>query len=265
MQLTTAQIDLFQQEGYLILPNFFNRHEVEAMQQELTRFYQQDLGRNVATDGDGKTHSTRLHNYQVIPLNTISDLYRALPYCPKVKTVVSQLIGDPFIRHLDQIFLKPPQTGIGTNWHTDNGYFRISDPTKGTGMWIALHDASVENGTLHLVPGGHKQTHEHTRDLSSDHHITCQPDESQALPIEMEAGGIAFFNYGIPHCTKENNTDKPRGGCAYHFLRQDYIPEGAQQMHRLPVVTGPDATGGEREYGQRIEGTWDAEVDRLIG
>ena len=86
MQLTAAQVDLFQQEGYLILPKFFNQREVEAMQQELTRFYQQDMGRNVATDGDGKTHSTARHNYQVIPLNTISDLYRALPYCPKVFT-----------------------------------------------------------------------------------------------------------------------------------------------------------------------------------
>ena len=44
MQLTVAQVDLFQQEGYLILPNFFNQREVKAMQQELTRFYQQDMG-----------------------------------------------------------------------------------------------------------------------------------------------------------------------------------------------------------------------------
>ena len=265
MKLTKKQISLFQKEGYLILANFFDSREVEALQKELIRFYNQDLGRNVATEGDGKTHSEIRHNYQIIPLNNISDLYRALPYSHKVKSVVSQLVGDPFIRHLDQIFYKPAKTGIGTSWHTDNSYFRISDPTKGTGMWIALHDASVENGTLHIVPGGHLENYDHDRDPNSDHHITCEIDESRSLPVEMKAGGIVFFNYGIPHCTKANTSDYDRGGCAYHFLRQDYIPHNATQMHKLPIITGPDATGGRREYGQLIEGTWQTEVDKLMG
>ena len=152
MELKEQQINQFKDEGYLILSNFFDQYEVQALVIELERFYRQDLGRNVATDGDGETCSTIMHNYQVIPLNNISDLYRALPYCSKVKTVVSQLLGDPYIRHLDQIFLKPPGTGIGTSWHTDNGYFRISDPTKGTGMWIALHDASLETGLCKSFP-----------------------------------------------------------------------------------------------------------------
>ena len=265
MKLQEQQINQFKEEGCLILPNFFDQYEVQALVIELERFYRQDLGRNVATDGDGETCSTIMHNYQVIPLNNISDLYRALPYCSKVKTVVSQLLGDPYIRHLDQIFLKPPGTGIGTSWHTDNGYFRISDPTKGTGMWIALHDASLENGTLQVIPNGHSLEYSHQRDPYSNHHITCDPDESKAIPVEVDAGGIVFFNYGIPHCTKENKTDKMRGGCAYHFLRQDYIPEQSQQMHNLPVITGPDATGGVREYGVKVEGTWEQEIQKLVG
>jgi len=265
MELKEQQINQFKDEGYLILSNFFDQYEVQALVIELERFYRQDLGRNVATDGDGETCSTTMHNYQIIPLNNISDLYRALPYCSKVKTVVSQLLGDPYIRHLDQIFLKPPGTGIGTSWHTDNGYFRISDPTKGTGMWIALHDASLENGTLQVIPNGHSLEYSHQRDLYSNHHITCDPDESKAIPVEVDAGGIVFFNYGIPHCTKENKTDKMRGGCAYHFLRQDYIPGQSQQMHNLPVITGPDATGGVREYGVKVEGTWEQEIQKLVG
>ena len=107
MKLTKRQVNLFQKEGYLILPNFFDSREVVALEKELMRFYHQGLGRNVATDGDGKTHSNVHKNYQIIPLNNISNLYRALPYSLKVKAVVSQLVGDPFIRHLDQIFYKP--------------------------------------------------------------------------------------------------------------------------------------------------------------
>ncbi|MDA1137536.1 MAG: phytanoyl-CoA dioxygenase family protein [Planctomycetota bacterium] len=265
MEITADQIQQFKHEGYLILEDFFDDREKAAMVAELNRFVRDGLGRNVSTDGDGKTHSNTKTNYQIIPLNNKSDLYRALPWCPKVKDTLSKLIGDPYLRHLDQIFFKPPHTGAGTNWHQDNGYFKVSDPTKATGMWIALHDASIENGTMHIEPGGHKKAYDHERDPDSDHHITCQPDEENVIAVEMKAGGVLFFNYGIPHCTKGNTTDKPRAGCAYHFLRTDFIPEHYKWEKLPPVITGPDATGGEREYGVRIEGTWDDEVNKLAG
>ena len=52
--------------------------------------------------------------------------------------------GPALILRLDQVFLKPPRDGMGTNWHQDNAYFKISDPLKGTAMWIAVHDATAE-------------------------------------------------------------------------------------------------------------------------
>ena len=41
-----------------------------------------------------------------------------------------------------QMFLKPAHVGLGTAYHQDNGYFGISDPLKGTGMWIAVDPAT---------------------------------------------------------------------------------------------------------------------------
>ena len=58
MELKEQQINQFKDEGYLILSNFFDQYEVQALVIELERFYRQDLGRNVATDGDGETSST---------------------------------------------------------------------------------------------------------------------------------------------------------------------------------------------------------------
>ena len=75
---------------------------------------------------------------------------------------------------------------------------------------------------------------------------------------------MLFFNYGTPHCTKQNNTDKTRAGCAYHFLRIDYIPGRYNWKELPPVLTGPEATGGEKEYGVKIEGTWEDEVSKLV-
>ncbi len=75
--------------------------------------------RNVATAGDGKTTSQTLQNLQLCPMYRQSPLFRAMPFAEKVIEAVRQLLGDPLILHLDQVFLKPGKTGMGTNWHQD--------------------------------------------------------------------------------------------------------------------------------------------------
>jgi len=263
--LTQDQLREYQAQGYFALPDFFDAREVAAMVAELERFKREGLGHNVATDGDGTSHSRSRINYQIIPLNDKSTLFRALPFAGKVRSVISQLIGDPYVRYLDQIFLKPAQSGAGTQWHVDNAYFKISDPTKGVGMWIALHKATLQNGTMHMIPGVFRETFSHERDLSSDHHIAMRADENKAVAVEMPAGGALFFNYGVPHCTKANQSDAERAGLAYHFLRTDFVPDrvGFGPRKDLIHITGPEASGGVNEYATPIAGTWDREVAAL--
>ena len=265
MQLAQAEIDHFRTEGYLRVPEFFTAREAAAMRAEVERLLETGLLRNVATEGDGKTPARSLRNLQLCPMYRHSPLFRALPFHPKVVSAVSQLIGDPVILHLDQVFLKPPRDGMGTHWHQDNAYFKIRDPLKGTAMWIAVHDATVANGTLHVIPGSFREVYEHSRDPYSDHHIRCFPPEERAVPVELPAGGVVFFCYGTPHSTRENRTDHSRAGVAFHFLRADYAAGDliAPDRDYRPYLTGPRATGGEREYGTRVAGTWEAEVGAL--
>src|SRR5690606_13520526 len=75
MVLTEAQVAAYQRDGFVIVENFFSANEVRAMVSELERFKREGLIRNVATDGDGKTHTDRIMNLQVIPLNSKSDLF----------------------------------------------------------------------------------------------------------------------------------------------------------------------------------------------
>jgi ectoine hydroxylase-related dioxygenase (phytanoyl-CoA dioxygenase family) len=265
-QLTAEQVQAFQTRGYVAVPDFWQPREVAAMQAEMERLKAEGLLRNVATDGDGKTHSTAIANLQLCPMYNKSDFFRAMPFAPKVIASVSQLIGDPFLLHLDQVFLKPGRHGAGTNWHQDNAYFKISDPMKGTALWTAVHDANIANGTIHLIPGSMHEVYEHSRDPYSDHHIRCYPPEERAVPIILPAGGVVFFAYGVAHCTRGNTTDKERAGMAMHFLRADYAQSDLIDPARdtRPYLTGPQATGGLREYGVTVAGTWDREVEGLL-
>lgn len=264
--LTAEKLHQFQTEGYCALPHFFSAREVEAMRQDLQRMRDAGQFANVATEGDSKTISQQKANLQLIPIYPKSTLFRAMPFAEKITATISALIGDPYILHLDQVFLKPARHGAGTNWHQDNAYFKSPDPMKGTAMWIAVHDATIANGTIRVIPGVMNEKLEHGRDPDSNHHIRCYPDESKAVPVEVKAGGVVFFAYGTPHATGANNTDNDRAGVALHFLHETCCMEDLIQEPRQcrPYLSGPKATGGLAEYGAKIAGTWEAEVEKAL-
>jgi phytanoyl-CoA hydroxylase len=264
--LTSSQVEQFRSHGWLAVTGFFEAREVAAIRAEVERLKREGYMRNVATEGDGKTPSQSMQNLQLCPMYRHSPLFRAMPFAEHVVGAVRQLLGDPLILHLDQVFLKPGKTGMGTHWHQDNAYFKVREPLMGTAMWIAVHDATLANGTIQIIPDSFRDLYEHSRDPYSDHHIRCHPPEEQAIPIELEAGGVVFFAYGTPHSTGPNRTDEARAGVALHFLRADYAQDELLQPDRdyRPYLTGPQATGGEREYGVRIAGTWVKEVERTL-
>ena len=266
MPFTSEQIASFRTAGYLAVPNFWSETEIKAMRVELDRLKTAGKIRNVATDGDGQTTSATRVNLQLCPMYPHSDFFRAMPFAPKAVAAVSELISDPVVLHLDQVFVKPAKNGVGTNWHQDNAYFQIPEPLHGTALWTAVHDATIANGTIRVIPNAFTEPLPHERDGDSNHHIRCFPDESLAVPVEIGAGGAVFFCYGTPHATGGNSTDADRAGVALHFINADQngVARGGFETGKRPVLTGTDATGGEAEYGVTVAGTWDAHVARVL-
>ncbi len=259
MKFTQEQLAQYRSLGYVAIPGFFNANEIAAMRDDIERLKAAGLIRNVSTDGDGVTASTKMANLQMVPISPHSDLFRALPFAPKVVAAIRQLIGDPVVLHLDQVFVKPARQGAGTNWHQDNGYFKLADPMKGAAMWIAIHDATVANGTMNVIPGSIYEQYEHSRDPESDVHVRCYPPEERAVAVEVPAGGVLFFAYGMPHCTRGNATDSERAGVAFHFLNGDAVPEDYFESWgpmKHPYLTGSRAEGGIAEYGESLSGNW---------
>jgi ectoine hydroxylase-related dioxygenase (phytanoyl-CoA dioxygenase family) len=268
MALTDEQVAQFKKHGWVAVPDFWTLEETAAMQAEVERLKAEGLLRNVATDGDGKTQSMSKANLQLCPMSPHSTLFRALPFAPKVVEAVGRLIGGPVVLQLDQVFFKPARHGAGTNWHQDNAYFQVEDPFAGTALWTAVQAATIENGTIRIIPDVTNEKLEHSRDGQSDHHIRCYPDETQAVPVELPAGGAVFFAYGTPHATGGNGTEKDRAGAAYHFVNQNAVPENYFQSEgngeqRHPVLSGAHSSDGTAEYGAPIAGTWPTELARF--
>ncbi|MCX6368865.1 MAG: phytanoyl-CoA dioxygenase family protein [Armatimonadetes bacterium] len=253
MQFCEDQVDFFRTEGWLAVEGFWSEREVAAMRIELERLKTEGKLRNIATEGDGKTYSTTKVNLQLCPMWPHSELFKAMPFAPKVVAAIEALIGAPALLHLDQVFLKPGKQGMGTNWHQDNAYFQIPDPLKGTALWTAVHDATLANGTLNVIPRAFVEPLPHERDGFSDHHIRCWPDETKAIPVEIKAGGAIFFCYGTPHATGANTTETERAGVALHFIHTDQsgVARSGFEPEKRPSLIADAAT-------------WDAQVARVL-
>ena len=267
--LTDAETAHFRDEGFVIIPDFFDRREVRALQGEVGALQAAGKLRNVATEGDGTTHSTTAFNLQICPIGLAnSRLIASLPWRAGVPDAVGRLLGGVPVQHLDQIFLKPARHGVGTSWHTDNAYFKAADPRHGLGMWTAVHAASRANGTMRFIPRSHLRPWVHVRDGASDHHITCKDliDDAHAVHVEVPAGGVAFFTYGTAHATGANATAHDRAGLALHFMHADHVARQDHNFHGAEAtwrfLSGPRNDGGRAWHGEDLRPVWAQEVAR---
>ena len=141
-------------------------------------------------------------------------------------------------------------------------------------MWIAVHDATEENGTISLWPHSHKEpTLPHSADGFSNHLMSCAQhlDEERGVRCCTRAGGVVFFCYGVAHATHQNLSDRPRAGVAYHFLAANEANMGSfhvkdQFGNGWPsrLLSGEACDGGLARWGADLRGTWQDEVGAAL-
>ncbi|KAF9798926.1 hypothetical protein SFRURICE_019708 [Spodoptera frugiperda] len=82
-------------------------------------------------------------------------IFRCYTYCDRVKEVAKALgFKEPAVVQSMYIY-KNPGVGGEVTAHQDITYLHTS-PIPPVGFWIALEDATVQNGCLWIVPGSHK-------------------------------------------------------------------------------------------------------------
>ena len=84
-------------------------------------------------------------------------------------------------------------------------------------MWIALDEATAENGCMHLLAGGHRDgpiAHFQRRDWQ-----ICNTDIlGQTLTaVPLKPGGVLVFDSLLPHGTPANVTEQSRRAMQFHY------------------------------------------------
>ncbi|NQW11325.1 MAG: phytanoyl-CoA dioxygenase family protein [Alphaproteobacteria bacterium] len=143
---------------------------------------------------------------------------------PEILDSVGQLAGSDFLLWGTTVFGKPAGTGKRVPWHQDGEYWPIR-PLATCSAWIALDDATPENGCLRVIPGSHKQRRlrAHTRkdspDLVLNQELNAEEfNEADAVDIVLEAGQISLHDVYLVHGSEPNRSDKRRAGYVCRYM-----------------------------------------------
>ena len=165
-ELTLSQINFYQENGYLLVEDFLNEDELafwrtavsEAVEQRGGRKWPgtetktgEDDGINSDVDYYGKVFDQMLNLWQT------NDKVKQIMLDKNIGKMVAKLANWSGTRiwH-DQALIKKPWANP-TSWHLDTPFWSFSD-RRALSIWVALDDATLENGCLYFIPGSFKFT-----------------------------------------------------------------------------------------------------------
>ena len=233
-ELTQQQILLYQQNGFLLVEDFLNKEELEFWREAVTEAIQErngqkmpgsnikvgeDDGINEDADYYGKVFDQMLNLWQT------NDKVKQLMLDKKLGKVVADLAGWEGTRiwH-DQALIKRPWANP-TSWHLDTPFWSFSD-RRALSIWVALDDATLENGCLYFIPGSyHTTTFDNPgigKNMDAVFEFYPQFIQSKSASVPMKAGSCSFHNGLTIHGAGANMTNGFRRAmtCAY-------MPDGA--------------------------------------
>ncbi len=249
--VTGEQARQYDERGFFVLEDALGAAEVAALTEAIDPFeaHQEEAlramegGRFFIARADEITFTTHL----VLQ----SELARTFTSSTLFADLCSDLIGPDVRLYWDQAVYKKPGTESPFPWHQDNGYAFV-EPQQYLTCWVALTDASEDNGCPWVVPGLHRTgtlTHEY-----SDIGFVCLRDPVEAIAVPARAGSIVVFSSLTPHSTGPNSTDAVRKAYIVQFA-----PSGAEVIRAQPggptVRVPADAEGRQYEVlrgGERV-------------
>ncbi len=117
-----------------------------------------------------------------------------LAFCrdPHLAKIVQELLGKDTDLYWNQSVYKKPDGEREFPWHQDDGYTPVV-PSPYLTVWLAINDATLENGCIHVIPGSHQgglRRHDPT-----PIGLQCEigANDKAAVPVPLKAGSLAVF------------------------------------------------------------------------
>ncbi len=233
--LTDAQVQNYRRDGFLLIENFLTSTELAFWRQAVTEAIAQRGGRKLPNadtktgEDDGINKDSDYYGKvfdQLLNLWQTNDKIKQIMLDENLGRMAATLAGWTGTRiwH-DQALVKRPWANP-TSWHLDTPFWSFSD-ARALSVWVALDDATYENGCLYFIPGSyHSTTFENPgigKNMDAVFDFYPQFKETASVAVPMKAGSCSFHNGLTIHGAGANMTNGYRRAmtCAY-------MPDGAQ-------------------------------------
>jgi len=254
-RLTDEQVAQYHRDGYVSRVRLLDDEQVGRLRDEL---YELADPNHPANHLFYEFHSNESADQSRVLFHALG-AWRIAPgfhdilWNPAFTVPASQLLDGAVRFWHDQLFCKPARHGGVVAWHQDYSYWTRTQPMAHLTCWIALDDATPDNGCLQYVPGSHRWDLLPVTGLAGDMDAiqSVLRDEQRAafkpVAIELKRGEASFHHPLMVHGSYENRTDGPRRAAVINVFR-----DGVRSASNDPMLEGVPPVPA----GQRMEGTF---------
>jgi ectoine hydroxylase-related dioxygenase (phytanoyl-CoA dioxygenase family) len=206
--ITDDQRKRFAEDGYFLLEEVFTPAEMERLAAVIEGYQKRHEERLAA--GGGTEGITRLGEITFTDHLAENDPeLRAFVTRPEFVAIATQLLGPDVDLYWNQSVFKQPEGKKEFPWHQDDGYTPVT-PSPYLTLWLALNDATPENGCISVRPGSHKQglAPHKPSPIGLVCHDADDPDQGVLVPVR--AGSMAVFQSLTMHKSGANTSQGPR-------------------------------------------------------
>ena len=246
MSFTPEQRLRFEHDGVVELGPVLSPAEVAELRARLDALVFDETGalhadvRDLSARQDGSSTGSVL---QVVDVYRRDPLFARLTRLP-VLVAAAGVLG-PDVRVLrDQTFYKPPFGCDELYLHQDNRYWHL-DPPDAVTVWIALDDATVENGCVHFIRGSHRwgRVGHHRAALGTSILLEADAEKGASRPIEVPAGSATMHHCQLLHWSPPNPTARPRRAHTIEYVAAGATSRGSGLDGPLVVENGRPTDG----------------------
>ena len=256
MTITPEQLSRYYADGFLVLDNFVDHNECDVLRtraaelvtdfdpaglvsifstQEQSRladeyfltsgdkirfFFEENAFRD---DGRLKQEKERSINKIGHALHDLDPVFDLLSRQESINQLYQDLdFENPLLLQSMYIF-KQPNIGGEVGCHQDSS-FLYTEPIDIAGLWFALEDATLENGCLWAIPGGHnfglksRWVRSPNGGMEFKTYDADPWPEDKLVPLEVKKGSLIVLHGLLPHRSLENKSAKSRQAYTLHVI-----------------------------------------------
>jgi ectoine hydroxylase-related dioxygenase (phytanoyl-CoA dioxygenase family) len=120
----------------------------------------------------------------------------------------------------------------------------LFDPPRPiVGLWLAITEATLANGCLHVLPGSHREpVHAHVDDrrpgANYGYREIVDHDMSEAVPVLMQPGDLLVFDSHLMHMSTDNTSDGIRAAMVFHYCATGTVDTANHPINDFMTVRG---------------------------